>query len=62
MSGETNLKQLIQNMSSYLNKGEYVFVTTSSNFDIEAKDIICQFKEKEGISMIIKKIVADTLL
>jgi hypothetical protein len=61
MHGETNLSLLIKTMTPELNEGEYVFCTVSDSVLVNAKDIICSFKEKEGRSIIITKQIADSL-
>ena len=48
MSGETNLKKLVQEMKPVLNDGEFVFVSLKDVNRIKREDTICEFKEKEG--------------
>ena len=59
MSGETNLRILLSNMSPVLNEGDYVFCIVSNTENIDSKDIINTFKEKEGMSIVITKEGAD---
>jgi len=59
--GETNLATLLKNMHPELNEGEYVFCTVAEDFKIDATNIICCFKEKEGTTLILNKEVADAL-
>lgn len=61
MSGEKKLETLIKEMKPYLNNGEYVFTTISHLKDINPEDIIGQFKEKEGITLILERKKADQL-
>jgi len=61
MNGETNLSLLIKSMTPELNEGEYVFCTVTGSIELDAKDIICSFKEKEGDSIIVTKQTADSL-
>ncbi|SEK91115.1 hypothetical protein SAMN04487910_1452 [Aquimarina amphilecti] len=61
MTGEKNLTTLIQKMSPELHDGEYVFTTVKTTDLIDRKDIICEFKEPEGITLILKREKADNL-
>ena len=57
MKGE----KLIHGMAPVLNEGEYVFVTTKSMDHMDRSDIVCEFREKEGISLIMDRRKADEL-
>ena len=48
-------------MKPELNEGEYIFTTLHSVSNIPVEDIICQFREKEGITLIIERQKADAL-
>ena len=61
MSGKTNLKIVLKEMKPFVNKGEYVFVSVKSVEGIDREEIICEFKESEGITIIVKKEIADKL-
>ena len=61
MSGEKNLEKLIKEMTPILNIGTYVFTTISSYENISRLDTLFEFKEPEGITVVIKKEKADEL-
>ena len=59
MAGETNLKQLIKTMRPALQEGNYVFSTVSNADHIPRKHILCEFKEQEGITLVMQQALAD---
>ena len=61
MSGETNLTTIIRQMKPVLNEGEFVFTTVDTTAHILRDAIICEFKEAEGTTLILKRIKADQL-
>lgn len=61
MAGETNLSDLIKGMTPILNDGEYVFSTIRDINKINRNETICEFKEKEGTTVIIEKGRAEEL-
>ncbi|AXT56969.1 ACT domain-containing protein [Aquimarina sp. MMG015] len=61
MAGEKNLTTLIQKMTPELQPGVYVFTTVKTTDLIERKDIICEFKEQKGITLVLKRETADNL-
>ncbi|TRX59040.1 ACT domain-containing protein [Fulvivirga sp. M361] len=61
MAGETDLKKLIRGMTPKLNEGEYIFSTVTSLNKINREDTLCEFKEKEGTTIVIDKEKADEL-
>lgn len=61
MTGEKDLKTLLRSMEPQHNEGEYVFCTMKTLPPIDINNIICFFKEDEGITVIIKREIADEL-
>ena len=61
MAAETNLIQLIKGMKPRLNEGSYVFVTVQDLNGIDRSDTICEFKEKEGTTLVLEQQKADEL-
>ncbi len=61
MDGETNLSELIKKMTPKLNDGAYVFSTLQDVNGIDRRHTICEFKEKEGTTIVIEKNKADEL-
>lgn len=59
MSGETDLNKLIRQMRPELNPGEYVFSLTQSREQALLTEALCVFQEKEGITVILTKEMAD---
>lgn len=61
MSGEINLQKLLKTLKPKHNSGEYVFCVVDKIESINLKDVVLMFKEKEGITVIIKKQLANKL-
>ncbi len=61
MSGEKDLKRLLKTMKPKLNAGDYVFCNVNDTRSLNINDIVSLFKEEEGITIIIKKELADSL-
>lgn len=61
MSGEKNLTTLLKTMKPHLNEGEYVFCSVPNDASVSFKDILFHFREEEGITMVLKKQIADEL-
>ncbi|MGB5819004.1 MAG: ACT domain-containing protein [Saonia sp.] len=61
MRGETDIVKLLKGMKPQLNSGEYVFSTTNNLKDIPRADTVCEFKEGEGVTIVIERTKADKL-
>ncbi len=61
MSGETNLNNLLKSLNPVLNRGEYVFCVAEDLHLLDPNDLIMTFREKEGITVILRKELADKL-
>ena len=59
MTGETNLSTLLATMSPRLHEGEYVFCSINETIQINTTDILCSFREREGLTVILQKDIAD---
>lgn len=61
MSGEIDLQQLLKSMKPEHNLGDYVFCKVETLENINQSEIEMFFKEKEAITLILKKENADKL-
>lgn len=61
MPGESDLYVILKTMKPVLNTGEFVFCHVPENHHPDLNDIICIFREKEGITIILPKETADRL-
>jgi len=61
MSGETNLDQLLRTMAPVRQPGAYVFCTVASLHGLDVSESIGQFREPEGITLILPQGTADRL-
>ncbi len=61
MAGEKDLKRLLKTMKPKLNAGDYVFCNVNDTRSLNINDIVSLFKEEEGITIVIKKELADSL-
>lgn len=59
MKGITNLKRLIKEMAPQLNNGEYIYLSTNTPDRFNGSDIVLEFKEREGTTIILSKEKAD---
>lgn len=61
MSGEKDLQKLLKSMKPELNEGEFVFCKIETVDILNLNDIEMLFREKEAITLILKKEKADEL-
>jgi hypothetical protein len=61
MSGEKNLTNLLKGLEPILNPREYVFVTVSDFEKIRREDTLFEFKEAEGLTVVLEKNKAQAL-
>lgn len=61
MKGEKDLRTLIKEMTPVLNKGEYVFASVIELDLISRIETVFEFKEKEGVTVVLEKSKADEL-
>jgi hypothetical protein len=61
MTGETDLRTLLKNMTPSLQVGEYVYCVVPNLQAIDPEKVIGVFKEAEGFTVIMRKEMADEL-
>lgn len=61
MDGEKDLDLLLKGMKPKLNPGTYVFITISNSEIIPRNHILYEFKEEEGLTVVLLKEKADEL-
>ena len=61
MSGEKDLKRLLKSMKPEHNSGDYVFCKIENLEKVNLNDIEMFFREKEAITLILKKEIAESL-
>ena len=61
MPGETNLQLLLEKASPHLNEGEFVFCSVSPAPAIDWRKVVGIFHEKEGMTMILSRELADEM-
>lgn len=61
MSGEKELQKLLQSIKPELNQGEFVFCKMEELNAVNLEEVEMLFREKEAVTLILKKKVADKL-
>jgi hypothetical protein len=59
MAGETSLEILLKTLEPCLNEGDYVFCHVDDAASVNQKELIFYFKEKEAITIVVRKELAD---
>lgn len=59
MPEETTLSRLLSSMNPILNEGEFVFCSIDDPAHIDLTDAIGTFWEKEGLTAVMPKVIAD---
>lgn len=59
MAGEIKLNKLLKGLKPSLNVGSYVFISLNDITKLSREDILFEFKEAEGITIILSKEKAD---
>ncbi|UYZ57398.1 ACT domain-containing protein [Hymenobacter latericus] len=61
MPGQTDLRQLLRTLQPALQPGAYVFCTVRRLSGLNPDDIVCLFREQEGLTVILPQAAADAL-
>ena len=62
MSGEKDLNKILNSLQPCLNEGDYVFCTIlAGDLKVSMEDVIGSFREREGMTVVVSKEVADGL-
>jgi hypothetical protein len=61
MKGEKDLQQILKTLKPELHEGDYVFCSIHDNKEIKFEDVVGTFREKEGLTLVLKKEKADEL-
>ena len=61
MAGETDLKKMLSGLTPTLNSGEYIFICMKNIDKIQRSDTVMEFKEEEGVTIIMERQKADAL-
>jgi len=60
MPGKTNLEEILKTLQPQLHKGKYVFCTVPPSQTIVMDEVVMQFREAEGTTLILRKETADS--
>jgi hypothetical protein len=61
MSGETDLSKMLRTLTPVRQPGTYVFCTVASLHGLDVSESVGQFREPEGITLILPQATADRL-
>jgi len=59
MTGETDIKKLLQGMKPKLNEGEFVYCVVDSTQHAAELNPLCMFQEEEAVTVVMPKQKAD---
>lgn len=59
MSAQNDLHKLVKGMTPKLNDGEFVFTTSDNMGSLDLSEVVCTFKEAEGLTLVINRKTAD---
>jgi uncharacterized protein len=61
MPGESDLDTILKSLKPVLHNGEYVFCQVPDNYAFNINDVVSIFRETEGLTIILPRMVADRL-
>ncbi len=61
MAGEKDLKNLLKSLNPELQAGEFVFCSVNDLAELKMEDIAMMLRENEGITVIVKRELADQM-
>ena len=61
MSGEKNLAVLLRDLNPVLHQGEFVFSLVEHVENLDLNELVCWFREEEGITIIVSRNYADRI-
>jgi hypothetical protein len=61
MAGESDLDVILKSLKPVLHTGEYVFCQVPDNYSFDINDVVSAFREREGLTIILLRTVADRL-
>lgn len=59
MSGITDIDTLLKSMRPKLHDGQYVFCTADQDKELKLNEVLCTFREEEGLTLVLNREIAD---